>query len=137
MRVGEGVLSHIVQYLEIETRVIVVQGESIEITPQDIYFLTRLPMIGIFNDTQPLLPCGRRSKEMIKIHGNENAKDTYNAILITNLECLETLVVVVVVVHIMGTCGPHRIPGGLTMLIESVLDRTYYGWAHMLLMALK
>jgi len=115
----------------------VVQGESIELTLTDIYCLTSLPMFGIVGETQPVLPRGRKLRGFVDTHGTEECRVKDGAIPIEELERLETRAIAVVVVRIVGTHAPHRISGGLMMIVKSVLAGTYYGWAHMLLMSMR
>ena len=47
MRVGDPLPSRIVSYWAPDQEVFVVQGHKIEVTLQDIYFMTGIPPIGV------------------------------------------------------------------------------------------
>ena len=47
MRVGEPLLARIISYWEPDQEAFVVQGHRIELTVQDLYFLTGLPSLGM------------------------------------------------------------------------------------------
>ena len=68
MRAGEPLLAWIVSYLDLNHEVFIVQGHRIELTVQDIYFLTGLPPLGMVGNMQPVLPQGRNIMEFIKCH---------------------------------------------------------------------
>jgi len=56
MRVGEPLLLRIVSYWAINQEAFVVQGHKIELTLQDIYFMTGIPPIGVVGDIHLMLP---------------------------------------------------------------------------------
>ena len=58
MRFGEPLLAQIVSYWDPDHEVFVVQEHRIELTVQDLYFLTGLPPLGMVGNTQPVLPRG-------------------------------------------------------------------------------
>ena len=51
MRAGEPLLAQIISYWDPEHEVFVVQGHRIELTVQDVYFLTGLPPLGMVGNT--------------------------------------------------------------------------------------
>ena len=51
MRVGEPLLAQIISYWDTEHEVFVVQGHRIELTVQDVYFLTGLLPLGMVGNT--------------------------------------------------------------------------------------
>ena len=51
MRAGEPLLARIVSYWDLDHEVFIVQGHWIELTVQDIYFLTGLPPLGMVGNT--------------------------------------------------------------------------------------
>ena len=51
MRAGEPLLARIISYWDPEHEVFVVQGHRIELTVQDVYFLTGLPPLGMVGNT--------------------------------------------------------------------------------------
>ena len=51
MRAGEPLLARIISYWDPEHEVFIVQGHRIELTVQDVYFLTGLPPLGMVGNT--------------------------------------------------------------------------------------
>ena len=65
---GEPLLAQIISYWDPEHEVFVVQGHRIELTVQDVYFLTGLPPLEMVGNTQPVLPRGRNIMEFVERH---------------------------------------------------------------------
>ena len=59
MRAREPLLARIISYWGPDHEAFIVQGHRIELTDQDLYFLTGLPPLGMVGNTQPVLPRGR------------------------------------------------------------------------------
>ena len=68
MRAEETLLAWIISYWDPENEVFVVQGHRIELTVQDVYFLTSLPPLGMVGNTQPVLPQGQNIMEYVERH---------------------------------------------------------------------
>ena len=51
MRAGDPLLAQIVSYWDSDHEVFILQGYQIELTVQDIYFLTGLPPLGMVGNT--------------------------------------------------------------------------------------
>ena len=68
MRVGEPLLVRIISYWDPEHEVFIVQGHSIELTVQDLYFLTGLSPLGMVGNTQPVLSRGLNIMEFVERH---------------------------------------------------------------------
>ena len=66
------------------------QGHRIELTVQDIYFLTGLPPLGMVGNTQPILPCGQNIIEFLERHFRLGLQVKGTRIPIGDLERLET-----------------------------------------------
>ena len=58
MRAREPLLAQIISYWDPDHEVLIVQGHRIELTVQDLYFLTGLPPLGMVGNTQRVLPRG-------------------------------------------------------------------------------
>jgi len=56
MRVGEPLLLIIVSYWDLDQEFFVFQGHKIELTIQDVYFLTSIPPLGVVGDIHLVLP---------------------------------------------------------------------------------
>ena len=68
MRAGEPLLARIISYWDPDHEAFVVQGHGIELTVQDLYFLTGLPQLGMVGNTHPVLPRGRNIMEFVERH---------------------------------------------------------------------
>ena len=68
MRVGEPLLAWIVSYWDLYHEFFIVQGHRIELTVQDIYFLTSIPPLGMVRNTQPVLSRGWNIIEFVECH---------------------------------------------------------------------
>ena len=83
-----------------------------EITHLDMYFLTRLPWLGVINYISLKLLrgvlmddlCVRYCYSMDYVHASY--------ILVCDIETLETCAVAALVLHILGLKGPHKIFSG-------------------------
>ena len=137
MRDGEPLFARIVSYWDPDHEVFIVQGHRIELTVQDIYFLTSLPPLGMVGNTQPVLPKGQNIIEFLECHCRPGLQFKGTWIPIGDLERLDTRVVAAAVLWILGNQELHHITGGQMMLLESVLSGNYYGWAQMMLLSLK
>ena len=137
MRAGEPLLARIISYLDPEHEIFVVQGHRIELTVQDVYFLTGLLPLGMVGNMQPVLPRGRNIMEFVERHCRPGLRVKGTRIPIGDLERLETRAVAAAMLRILGSQAFHHITGGQMMIVESVLSGTYYGWAQMMLVSLK
>ena len=110
-------LENLVSYWDQEAECFMIQGEWLEITLRDVHFLTGLPVLGMIGDTMSKLPRG------VSAFVHKSYK------LGCDIESLQTQAVAVMVLHILGSTGPHKISGGQLLMVESVLRGTYYGWS--------
>ena len=111
----------------------IIHGERSEITLQDMYFFASLPLLGVIADVSLKLRRGVLMGDLCARH--YYAMDYVHAsyILVCDIESLETYVVAVMVLQILGSKAPHNISGDQLLMVKSVLRGTYYGWAHMYL----
>ena len=112
MRAGEPLLARIISYWDLEHEVFVVQGHRIELTVQDLYFLTSLPPLGMVGNTQPVLPRGCNIMEFIKRHCRPGVQVKGTRISIGDLERLEIRAATTAVLRILGSQAFHHITGG-------------------------
>ena len=112
MRAGEPLLAHIVSYWDPDHEVFVVQGHRIELTVQDLYFLTGLSPLGMVGNTQPVLPRGWNIMEFVERHCRPGLQVKGTRIPIGDLEGLETRVVAAAVLRILGNQALHHITRG-------------------------
>ena len=88
------------------------QGHRIELTVQDLYFLTGLPPLGMVGNTQLVLPRGRNIMEFVERHFQLSVRVKGTRISIGDLERLETQVMAAAVLRIVGSQVLHHITGG-------------------------
>ena len=65
--------------------------------------------------------CDRHCYATAYVHGSH--------ILMCDIEDLSTQAVVMLLLHLLGSTGSHKIFGEKLQLVESAMGRTYYGWA--------
>ena len=112
MRAGEPLLAQIFSYWDPDHEVFVVQGHRIELTVQDLYFLTSLPPLGMVGNTQPVLPWGQNIMEFVERHCRSGLQVKGTRIPIGDLERLETRAVAIAVLWILGNQVLHHITRG-------------------------
>ena len=61
-------LQTLVSFLDIGEEAFLIQGQHVEIMLLDVYFLTRLPMLGVVGDLAPVLSHGETLKELCERH---------------------------------------------------------------------
>ena len=91
---------------------ILFQGQRIEITLADVYFLTGLPMLGVVGDLEPMLSQGETLEEICDRNCYAMAYVRGSYILMCDIEDLSTWVVATLLLHILGSTGSHKISGG-------------------------
>ena len=111
----------------------IIQGQHVEITLRDVYFLTGLPMLGVFGNMAPKLSHGESLDDICERHYYASMYVCGSYILYFHIESLSTRVVVVMVLRILGSSGNHKISGGQLQMVESAMGGTYFGWAQMYL----
>ena len=92
MRAGEPLLARIISNWDPDQEAFVVQGHRIELTVQDLYFLTGLPPLGMVGNTQLVLPHGHNIMEFVERHCRPGVRVKGTRISIGDLERLETRV---------------------------------------------
>jgi hypothetical protein len=126
MRGSARLLSQIIEYWNVDDEVFIVHGEQIELTLIDIYFLTGLPIYGVVGDILPMLPRGLSLKEFIDRHCTRGSQVHDGLISIRDIARLETRAVATAIVRILGSHAPHRVFGVQMMIVERVLEGTYF-----------
>ena len=106
-----------------------IQGQHIEITLLDVYFLTQLPMLGFIGDLVPLLSCGETLEEFCDRNFYATVYVRGSHILACDIEDLSTQDDAAMVLHILGSTMNHKISGGQLQMVEHAMRGTYYGWA--------
>ena len=119
----------LVSFWDVDEEVFLFQGQHIEITLVDVYFITGLPMLGVVGDLAPVLSRGEKLEELCDRHCYTTAYVHGSHILMCDIEDLSTRVVETLLLCILGSIGSHMISGGKIQLVEHAMGGMYYGWA--------
>ena len=95
----------------------------------DVYFFTRLPVLGVIDDTISKITHGVSLEDLRDRHCYASASMHSSYILVCYIERLDTQFVVVMVLRILGSLGPYKISGDQPHMVEHFLRGTYFGWA--------
>ena len=126
-------LQTLVSFWDVDEEVFLFQGQRIEFTLADVYFLTRLPMLGVVSDLAPVLSRGETLEELCDMHCYATSYVCGSYILMCDIEDLLTREMATLLIHILGSMGSHKIFGGKLQLVERAIGGTYYGWGQMYL----
>ena len=105
-------LQTLVSFWDVDEEAFLFQGQWIEITLEDVYFLTRLPMLGIVGDLAPVLSQGETLEELCDRHCYATVYVRGSHILMCDIKDLLTWVVATLLMRILGSTGSHKISGG-------------------------
>ena len=105
-------LQTLVSFWDIGEEAILFQGQLIEITPVDVYFLTGLPMLGVVGDLAPVLSLGETLEELCERHCYAIVYVRGSYILMCDIEDLSTREVATLLLCILGSMGIDKISGG-------------------------
>ena len=83
-------LQTLVRFWDVEEEVFLFQGQRIEITLADVYFLTGLPMLGVVGDLAPMISRGETLEELCDRHCYATAYVHGPHILMCDIEDLLT-----------------------------------------------
>ena len=121
-------LQMLVSFWDIREEVVLFQGQHIEITLVDVYFLTGLPMLGVVGDLAMVLSRGETLEELCDRHCYATMYVRGSYIMMCDIEDLSTRVVATLLLCILGSTGSHKISGGQLQLVERAIEGTYYEW---------
>ena len=102
-------LQTLVSFWDVVEEAFLFQGQRIKITLEDVYFLTRLPMLGLVGDLAPMLSQGKTLEELCDRHCYAMAYVCGSYILMCDIEELSTWVVGTLLRHILGSMVLYRI----------------------------
>ena len=122
---------------DVAEEVFLFQGQRIEITLEDVYFITGLPILGVVGDLEPVLSLGETLEDLCDQHCYATTYVRGSYILMCDIEELSTREVGTLLQCILGSIGSHKISGGQLQLVEHVIGGTYYAWDHMYLQAVR
>ena len=107
----------LVIFWDADEDVFLFQGQRIEITLEDVYFLAELPMLGVVGDLEPMLSQRETLEELSDRHCYATAYVRGSYILMCDIEDLSTWVVWTLLKCILGSMGSHKISGGQLQLV--------------------
>ena len=113
------------------------QGQHIEITLEDVYFITGLPILGVVGDLVLVLSLGETLEDLCDRHCYAMAYVHGSYILMCDIEELSTREVGTLLQRILGSMGIHNISGGQLQLVEHAIGGTYYAWGQMYLQVVR
>ena len=114
-----------------------IQGQRVEITLLDVYFLTGLLMLGVVGDLLLVLSHGEMLEELCDRHYYATVYVHGTHILTCDIEDLSTWAMVTLVLHVLGSMGNHNISRGQLQMVECAMRATYYGWAQTYLLVVR
>ena len=126
-------LNRLVSFWEPDIQAFRVQGERVDLTLTDVYFLKGLPCLGRVADTQPRVSADINMDNMLERFCGAEAQVHRNALLVRDLRKPTVRAMAACVVRVLGSQSPEKVSGGQMQLVESVLDETYYAWGQMFL----
>ena len=133
MRSAGLLLNRLVGFWEPNILAFRVQGERVDLTLTDVYFLTGLPCLGRVADTQPRVSANLDMDDMLEQFCGPEARVHRNALLVRDLREPEVQSMAACVVRVLGSQSPERVSGGQMQLVECVLGGVYYAWGQMFL----
>jgi hypothetical protein len=114
-------LNKLVQWWVPAEGAFIIGGERLEITLTDVYFLTGLPRLGEVGDILPRLPPGVDMEDLLQTFCADDAVLVNSSISLRSLREWDMRAVGACVLQILGAAAPHRMSGGQTMMVDSVL----------------
>ena len=133
MRSAGLLLTRLVGFWEPDTLAFRVQGERVDLTLTDVYFLTGFPYLGRVADTQPRVFADLDLDDVVERLCRPGARVHRNALLVRDLREPAVQVMTGCVVCILGSQSPEKVSGGQMQLVERVLAGTYFAWGQMFL----
>ena len=101
-------LQTLVSFWDVDEEAFLFQGQQIEIMVVDVYFLTRLPMLGVVGDLALVLSRGETLEELCDRHCYAMAYVRGFYILMCDNKVLSTRVVATLLLCILGSRGATR-----------------------------
>ena len=128
MRSAGLLLNRLVGFWEPDALAFCVQGERVDLTLTDVYFLTGLPCLGRVADTQPRVSADLDMEDMVERFCRPDARVHRNALLVRDLRERAVQAMATCVVRILGSQSPEKVSGGQMQIVERVLGGTYFAW---------
>ena len=126
-------LNRLVSFWEPDSLAFRVQGERVDLTLADVYFLTGLPCLGRVADTQPRGSADLDIVDMAVRFCGAEARVHRNALRVGDLREPVVRATIACIVRILGSQAPEKVSGGQMQLVERTLEGTYFAWGQMFL----
>ena len=121
-------MQNLISFWDVIEEVFLFQGQCIEITLEDVYFITGLPILGVVGELAHVLSWGETLEDLCEWHYYATAYVRGSYILMCDIEELSTREVGTLLQCILGSMGSHKISGGQLQLVEHAISGTYYAW---------
>ena len=105
-------LQTLVRFWDIGEKAFLFQGQHIEITLEDVYFITRLPILGVVGDLVLVMSQWETLEELCDQHCYATVYVRGSYILMCDIEELSKRAVGNLLQRILGSTGSHKISGG-------------------------
>ena len=112
MRSAGLLLNRLVRFWEPDALAFRVQGERVDLTLTDVYFLTGFPCLGRVADTQPRVSTDLDMDDMVERFCRPEARVDQNALLVRDLREPAVQAMAACVVRILGSQSPEKVSGG-------------------------
>ena len=122
-------LQTLVSFWDIGEEAFLIQEQCVEIMLLDVYFFTRIPMLGFVGDLVLVLSRGETLEELCERHYYMTSHVHGSHILMCEIEDVSTWAIATMLLCILGSTRSHKISGGQQQIIEHAMGGTYYAWA--------
>ena len=102
----------LIGFWDVDEEVFLFEGQHIEITLADVYFITGIPMLGVVGDLVPMLSRGETLKDLCDRHCYAMMYMRGSYILMCDIKDLCTRAMGTLLQCIFGSMGSHKISGG-------------------------
>ena len=112
MRSAGLLLNRLVGFWDPDALAFRVQGERVDLTLTDVYFLTGLPCLGRVSDTQPRVSADLDMDDMVERFCRPDARVHRNGLLVRDLREPAVQAMAPCVVRILRSQSPEKVSGG-------------------------
>ena len=112
MRSAALLLNRLVGFWEPDIQAFRVQGERVDLTLTDVYFLTGLPCLGRVVDTQLRVSTDIDMDDMLERFCGPEARVHRNALPVRDLQEPAVRAMAACVVRVLGSQSPEKVSGG-------------------------
>ena len=114
-------LQTLVRFWDIREEDFIIQEQHIDVMLLDMYFLTRVSMLGVIGNLMLVLSHEETLEDLCDRHCYTTAYVHGSHILMCDIEELSTWAVATMVLHILGSLGNHKISGVQIQMVMCAL----------------